>query len=66
MNHTSTSSDPHARFKEEAAMRAVQFVQSGMKVGLDTGSTSILATRRIAELLQTGEPRVIARRSPVF
>ena len=55
MNQTSTSSDPQAQFKEEAAKRAVQFVQSGMKVGLGTGSTAIFATRRIAELLKTGE-----------
>jgi ribose 5-phosphate isomerase A len=59
MNQTSTSSDPEARFKEEAAKRAVQFVQSGMKVGLGTGSTAIFATRRIAELLKTGELRDI-------
>jgi ribose 5-phosphate isomerase A len=55
MNQTSTSSDPEAQFKEEAAKHAVQFVQSGMKVGLGTGSTAIFATRRIAELLKTGE-----------
>ncbi len=55
MNQTSNSADPRARFKEEAAKRAVQFVQSGMKVGLGTGSTAIFATRRIAELLKTGE-----------
>jgi hypothetical protein len=55
MNQTSTSSDPEPRFKEEAAKRAVHFVQSGMKVGLGTGSTAIFATRRIAELLKTGE-----------
>jgi len=38
MNQTSTSSDAQAQFKEEAAKRALQFVQSGMKVGLGTGS----------------------------
>jgi ribose 5-phosphate isomerase A len=59
MHQTSTTSDPNARFKEEAAKRAVQFVQSGMKVGLGTGSTAIFATRRIAELLRTGELRDI-------
>jgi len=32
-------------------------VQSGMKVGLGTGSTAIFATRRIADLLKTGELR---------
>ena len=55
MNKTSTASDPEAQFKEKAAKRAVQFVKSGMKVGLGTGSTAIFATRRIAELLKTGE-----------
>jgi ribose 5-phosphate isomerase A len=55
MNQTSTSSDPNVQFKEEAAKRAVHFVQSGMKVGLGTGSTAIFATRRIAELLKAGE-----------
>ncbi len=59
MNHTSTSSDPQARFKEEAVKHAVQFVRTGMKVGLGTGSTAIFATRQIAELLSTGELRDI-------
>lgn len=55
MNHSSTSFDKQARFKEEAAKRAVEFIQAGMKVGLGTGSTAIFATRRIAELMRTGE-----------
>jgi ribose 5-phosphate isomerase A len=59
MDHTSTLSDPNAQFKEDAAKRAVQFVESGMKVGLGTGSTAIFATRRIAELLKAGELRDI-------
>jgi ribose 5-phosphate isomerase A len=59
MNQTLISEDPKARFKEEAAKQAVQFVQSGMKVGLGTGSTAIFATRRIAELLNLGELRDI-------
>jgi ribose 5-phosphate isomerase A len=42
------------RLKQEAAEYAVQFVQSGMVVGLGTGSTAIFATRRIAELLRIG------------
>ena len=57
MEQISTASDQEARFKEDAAKRAVQFVQSGMKVGLGTGSTAIFATRRIADLLKTGELR---------
>jgi len=59
VNQTSISADTITRFKEEAAKHAVQFVQSGMKVGLGTGSTAIFATRRIAELLKTGELRDI-------
>lgn len=55
MNRNPTRSDPEARYKEAAARRAVDFVRSGMKVGLGTGSTAIFATRRIAELLKTGE-----------
>jgi len=48
------SVDPRAKLKQEAAEYAVQFVQSGMVVGLGTGSTAIFATRRIAELLRSG------------
>ena len=59
MNQVSLSSEPEAQFKAEAAVRAVEFVQSGMKVGLGTGSTAIFATRRIAELLKTQKLRDI-------
>jgi len=59
MSQTSISPDPEAELKRAAALRAVEFVQSGMKVGLGTGSTAIFATRRIAELLKTGELRDI-------
>jgi len=59
MSQTSTSSDPQAQFKEEAARRAVQFVHSGMRVGLGTGSTAVHATGLIAELLRKGELRDI-------
>lgn len=55
MKQASTSSNPVTKFKERASKRAVQFVKSGMKVGLGTGSTAIFATRRIAELLKTGD-----------
>lgn len=53
------SPDPEASFKQKAAVRAVEFVQSGMKVGLGTGSTAIFATRHIAELLKSGQLRDI-------
>jgi ribose 5-phosphate isomerase A len=42
------------KLKQEAAEYAVQYVQSGMVVGLGTGSTAIFATRRIAELINDG------------
>jgi ribose 5-phosphate isomerase A len=45
----------------EDAKRAVgraavdQYVKSGMKIGMGTGSTAVWAIRRIGELIQTGE-----------
>ncbi len=51
---STTSADPRAKLKQEAAEFAVQFVQSGMVVGLGTGSTAIFATHRIGELVRTG------------
>jgi len=50
----SLPNDRQSKLKQEAAEYAVQFVQSGMVVGLGTGSTAIFATRRIAELLREG------------
>jgi ribose 5-phosphate isomerase A len=41
--------------KRRAAERAVDFVASGMVVGLGHGSTTVFALRRIAELLKRGE-----------
>jgi ribose 5-phosphate isomerase A len=46
-----------ADFKRQAAEYAVQFIQSGMVIGLGTGSTAIFATRQIAALLQRGDLR---------
>jgi ribose 5-phosphate isomerase A len=43
-----------AKLKEQAAHRAVEFVQSGMIVGLGHGSTALYAARRIAELIHSG------------
>ncbi|MCB9451619.1 MAG: ribose-5-phosphate isomerase RpiA [Anaerolineaceae bacterium] len=48
-----------ARRKQEAAEKAVMFIQSGMILGLGSGSTATLAVRRIGELLQAGELRDI-------
>jgi ribose 5-phosphate isomerase A len=41
--------------KRQAAEYAVQFVASGMRVGLGTGSTAMHATSRIGALLAAGE-----------
>jgi ribose 5-phosphate isomerase A len=49
--------DSESGWKRQAAEAAVTEVQSGMAVGLGTGSTAIFATRRIGELLQHGELR---------
>ena len=43
-----------SRLKEQAAHRAVEFVQSGMIVGLGHGSTALFAVNRIAELIRSG------------
>jgi len=44
-----------AQLKQQAAERAVDFVKSGMVVGLGHGSTATLAVRRIAQLLHEGQ-----------
>ena len=41
--------------KRAAGERAATWVQSGMRIGLGTGSTAIFATRRIGALLASGE-----------
>lgn len=46
-----------AQLKRQAAERAVEFVESGMVIGLGHGSTTIFALRRIARLLDEGELR---------
>jgi len=48
------------REKHAAAERAVQFVESGMVVGLGGGSTAAYALQRIAELLHGGTLRDVA------
>jgi len=45
--------------KQQAAERAVDFVESGMVLGLGHGSTTLFALRWIAHLLQTGQLRDI-------
>jgi len=43
------------RLKRAAAFYAVQFVESGMVVGLGAGSTAALAVQRLAALLRDGQ-----------
>lgn len=44
--------DTLTRMKQKAAYRAVEFVKSGMVVGLGTGSTHKFALQRMADLLK--------------
>lgn len=46
--------EPVALLKQQAAEYAVRYVESGMTVGLGTGSTAIFAIRHIGALLQAG------------
>jgi len=41
--------------KQQAAFKAVEYVKSGMKVGLGTGSTAAFAVARLGALLKSGE-----------
>jgi len=43
-----------AALKQQAAEKAVEFVESGMVVGLGHGSTTAFAIERIAQLLESG------------
>ncbi len=47
--------DAAAGFKQQAGEQAASLVQSGMVVGLGTGSTAIFAIRRIAARLRKGD-----------
>ncbi len=51
----SRGADRHAALKQEAGERAAGLIESGMIVGLGTGSTAIFATRRLGERLRAGE-----------
>jgi len=55
MSETVKSVDPHAALKRQAAEYAVRYVETGMAVGLGTGSTAIFAVRYIGELLRAGK-----------
>lgn len=47
------------QLKQQAADWAVTFIQSGMVIGLGSGTTALLAVRRLAQYLQTGQLRDI-------
>ena len=55
MNASTASSDSRAALKKAAAEYAVRFIESGMTVGLGTGSTAIFAIRHLGHLLQIGQ-----------
>ncbi|HHY58448.1 MAG TPA: ribose-5-phosphate isomerase RpiA [Chloroflexi bacterium] len=57
MSGLAIAADPYVHFKREAGEYAVRFVESGMVVGLGTGSTAIHAVRRLASLLSEGALR---------
>jgi ribose 5-phosphate isomerase A len=57
---TADAADEQTRYKQQAAERAVDYVESGMVVGLGTGSTAIFATRRLARSLRDGRLRDIS------
>jgi ribose 5-phosphate isomerase A len=50
---------PQDEFKRKAASFAVGFLESGMVVGLGTGSTTQFALERLGELIRTGRLRGI-------
>jgi ribose 5-phosphate isomerase A len=54
MSESAMQLDSNAELKRQAAEYAVRYVESGMAVGLGTGSTAIFAVRYIGELLRTG------------
>lgn len=47
--------DAVTNLKQQTAYRAVEFVESGMVVGLGEGSTALWAVRRIGELIRAGQ-----------
>lgn len=52
--------EDRTRYKQAAAERAAELVESGMVVGLGSGSTALFAVRRIGALLREGVLRDIA------
>jgi ribose 5-phosphate isomerase A len=59
-SQTPISAQQIESYKQQAAERAVEYAQSGMTIGLGTGSTAIYATRRLAALLREGKLQDVA------
>jgi ribose 5-phosphate isomerase A len=53
-SRTPAEREEQARFKRAAGERAVDFLKSGMTVGLGAGSTAAFALRRLGELVAAG------------
>ena len=53
------NSDATVQYKQEAARRAVEFVTSGIILGLGYGSTAAFAVQDVGEKIQAGELRNI-------
>ena len=49
---TTTAALSQDELKKQAAHQAVDYVKSGMRVGLGTGSTAAFAVARIGELMK--------------
>lgn len=52
--------DHQTRLKQKAAYHAVTFIQSGMTIGLGSGSTARFAVERLGELLRGGQLQDVA------
>ncbi|HET7584571.1 MAG TPA: ribose-5-phosphate isomerase RpiA [Gemmatimonadaceae bacterium] len=59
-HHATSGGDAAQRAKADAAQRAAALVQSGMRLGLGTGSTASLVVERLGARLAAGELRDIA------
>lgn len=54
------TSEEQARLKQQAAERALKFVESGMTVGLGSGSTATLWIKLLGEKVRRGELKIRA------
>jgi ribose 5-phosphate isomerase A len=54
MEGSSPDTELRTHYRRQAAESGAEFVQSGMAVGLGSGSTAAFAVRRIAQLLRNG------------